>query len=355
MNMIRLSEMRKTGYYLLAAAILLVLIIGMQTTAYIVNLLVISLILTILALPAMNMVRKKGIPDWIAAGVIAAAGGVIILGMLLLTVHSFNLLIQGLPLYQTELNERISELLSLLNRVGIDPESLSPSSFNLSDVVAILKPYAVNFGNSALYIFFIVITTYFALLEAPRIPERLQRIFGTDLENRFGFGRMSKLMIEFVIVRTETNLIHGILFGLSLWVMGVHAAALWGILTFFLTFIPYIGLIIAAIPALFFAWLQYGAWGAVAVIIIVIILNAVVENPIFAYIASRRFDLPPLVVVLSVIIWGWVLGIAGMIFAVPITLLLLILIQCSDEMRWINTLIGVDHLFAEETGETGER
>jgi len=353
--MIRLSDMQETGYYLLAAALLLILIIGMQITAYIVNLLVVSLILTILALPAMDLLRKKGIPDQVAVGVITVVAGVLILGMLLLTMHSFQLLIQDLPLYQAELNERLSELLLLLEKIGIDPASLSPSSINLSDLVAIVEPYAFNLGNAALYVFFIMITTYFALLEAPRLSRRLKNVFGASLESRFGFGRMSRLMVEFVIVRTEANLIHGTLFGLSLWVMGIHAALLWGVLTFILTFIPYMGLLIAAIPALFFAWLQYGVWGAVAVIVIVIILNAVVENPIFAYIASRKFDLPPLVVILSLIVWGWILGIAGMIFAIPITLLLLIMVQCSDETRWINSLLGVDQLFAEEAEKTGKK
>ncbi|HDS63979.1 MAG TPA: AI-2E family transporter, partial [Methanofollis liminatans] len=77
--MSRLSEMRETRNYLLAAAIFLILIIGMQITAYIVNLLVISLILTILTLPAMDLLRKKGIPDGIAVGMITAVSGIAIL------------------------------------------------------------------------------------------------------------------------------------------------------------------------------------------------------------------------------------------------------------------------------------
>lgn len=353
--MIRLYEMRETRNYLLAAAILLILIIGMQITAYIVNLLVISLILTILTLPAMDFLRKKGIPDGIAVGVITVVAGGVILGTLMLTMHSFQVLIQDLPMYQAELNDRLSELLLLLDKIGIDPASLSPSSISLSSIVAIIEPYALNAGNGVLYLFFIMITTCFALLEAPKLPERLEKILGANLEGRFGIKRMSSLMIEFVIVRTEANLIHGTLFGLSLWAMGIHAAALWGILTFILAFIPYIGLFIAAIPAIFFAWLQYGVWGAVAVVIIVVILNALVENPIFAYIASRRFDLPPLVVIISLIVWGWILGISGMIFAIPITLILLIMVQCSDETRWINTLLGVDKLFADEGGAKEKR
>lgn len=133
--------------------------------------------------------------------------------------------------------------------------------------------------------------------------------------------------------------------------MGVHSALLWGILTFILSYIPYIGLIIAAIPAIFFAWLQFGLWGAVAVIGIVGALNLVVENPVFSYFASRKFEIPALVVILSVIIWGWLLGIAGMVFAVPISLMVLILIQMSGDLRWINTVLGVDHLFEPVSGE----
>jgi len=85
------------------------------------------------------------------------------------------------------------------------------------------------------------------------------------------------------------------------------------------------------------------------VIAAVAVLNALVENPIFAHFASRRFDIPALVVILSVIFWGWALGVAGMIFAVPLTLIVLMIVQFSDDWAWVNTILGVDHLF------TGER
>jgi predicted PurR-regulated permease PerM len=120
------------------------------------------------------------------------------------------------------------------------------------------------------------------------------------------------------------------------------------VLTFLLSYIPYIGLLVAALPAIFFAWLQFGLWGAIAVIAAVAILNALVENPIFAHLASRRFDIPALVVILSVIFWGWALGVAGMIFAVPLTLIILMFAQFSDDWAWLNTILGVDHLFAGE-------
>jgi predicted PurR-regulated permease PerM len=83
------------------------------------------------------------------------------------------------------------------------------------------------------------------------------------------------------------------------------------------------------------------------VIVLVCILNLIVENPVFSWLAARKFEIPALVVILSVIFWGWLLGIAGMLFAVPFTLMLMTLFQFSDELRWINALMGVGSLFGE--------
>ncbi|TAJ43949.1 AI-2E family transporter [Methanofollis fontis] len=350
----RFSNLSGTLQSLLIVGAILVIVIGMQYTSYVVNLLLISLILTILALPAMEMLTRRGLSDLAALGVISIVAAVVLIVMVVITVHSFEILISDLPTYQEDLHMRLSELTAALAEFGIDTSLISPSSFNLGDVVTAIEPYAIGLGNALMYLFFILITTMFAVLEIPKITERLKHSPVLKPGQFVGIGRMSKLMMDFVIVRTEANMIHGFLFGLSLSLMGINSAVLWGVLTFILAFIPYIGLIIAAIPAIFFAWLQYGLWGVAAVVGIVILLNAVVENPVYAKIASKRFELPPLVVILSLIVWGWILDLPGMIFAVPITLLLLILIQCSDELRWINTLLGVSGIFGEEGGAAEE-
>ncbi|QYZ78096.1 AI-2E family transporter [Methanofollis formosanus] len=334
-------------------AALVVIVIGMRYCSYIVNLLLISLILTILTLPAMEMLRKRGLPDLAAMGVISAVAAVVLIIGVVITVRSFETLINDLPTYQADLQMRLADLLALFHDVGIDTSAFAPSSFHLADVVTFVEPYAIGLGNALMYLFFILIMTIFAVLEIPQISERLKRGLVREPGAFVGIEKMSGLMMDFVIVRTEANLIHGVLFGLSLWLMGIHSAVLWGTLTFILAFIPYIGLILAAIPAIFFAWLQYGLWGAAAVVGIVILLNAVVENPVYARIASKRFEMPPLVVILSLIVWGWILGLPGMIFAVPITLLLIILFQCSDELRWINGLLGVSGIFGEKTCKNG--
>lgn len=343
---------RSAGTVLLLTAAIF-LIIGIQAIAYIITIIVVSLILAMIVYPAAKALRSRGLPELAAVGVVAVIACVAVLLICYLVFFSFESLISDLPLYQRELTARLSEIVALLDRYGIATGSFSPSSVNLQGFAGFLSSSAISIADLLLYLFFIAVTTIFMLLEAPRMPERIQRVTNRS-ESVEGFSRMSRFLIDFVIVRTEANLVHGFLFGTFLWVMGVHAAVLWGVLTFLLSYIPYIGLIVAALPAIFFAWLQFGIWGAIAVIAAVAILNALVENPIFAHFASRRFDIPALVVILSVIFWGWALGVAGMIFAVPLTLIILMLVQFSDDWAWVNTILGVDHLFTGEQTPSAE-
>ena len=324
------------------------LVIALKMTSYLVTILVVSLVLGMLALPLVDRLRKRGIPDVLAVSVVTGIALFLLVILAALTVFGFSTLMRDLPLYQVELNLRIAEIEGTLSGYGLSGLLVTAPAPDLKYVVDLVISSAISVGDLVLYLFFIGVTTFFLLLELPRLPERLNRIPAFRGEKLSEITRMSRYMIGFVIVRTETNAVHGLLFGSTLFLMGVHAALLWGVLTFVLGYIPYIGLILAAIPAIFFAWLQFGWWGAAAVIALVCILNLVVENPVFSYFAARKFRIPALVVILSVIIWGWILGIAGMVFAVPITLGILVLFQCSDELAWVNTLLGVDQLFVED-------
>ena len=340
--------------FLIFIAFFFIVVIGLKMIAYIFTILVISFILTLLALPAMDWMRKKGLPDIVSVIILTSLAILFILILVGLTVVSFGVLVRDLPLYQEELNAKITSITDILQSYGFDI-GIGPTSFDLESIVGTVLSSLMSVGDLLLYLFFIAVTTFFMLLEAPNFADRARKIFGAGSEKLSHLSRMSRYMIDFVVVRTETNLVHGVLFGGALYVMGVHAALLWGILTFVLSYIPYIGLIIAAIPAIFFAWLQFGLWGVLGVVVIVCILNLVVENPVFSYFASRTFEIPALIVIVSVIFWGWLLGIAGMVFAVPITLMILIVIQCSDELSWVNVMLGVDHLFEKEVEENREK
>ncbi len=340
------AEMSRVDRGLLGLALVLIIIIAVKTISFIVTLFLMSLILTLLLLPALTWLRGKGLSDLAAVGVLTAAAILVVLGFIFFTWLSFNSLMASLPQYQDELNMRIDSINALLNSYGISTDG--PPQLRIGDVMTYGYTYLISIVEGIEFLFFVGVTTFFMLLDAPRVTTYMENHFGKNSESIRQLNCMTGYVIDFIVVRTETNFIHGLLFGGFLGVIGVHGAILWGVLTFLLGYIPFIGLVIASIPAIFFAWLQYGLPGAFAVITAVCILNLVVENPVYSFLAARKFEMPALIVIVSVIFWGWLFGLVGMLFSVPFTLLVLLVFELVDELRWINVSLGLHHLFEDK-------
>ncbi|MDD1694564.1 MAG: AI-2E family transporter [Methanoregula sp.] len=349
-----LSETTRIERTLLAVALVFIIVIAVKMTSYIISLFLMSLVITLLAIPALVWLKKRGLSNTVAVATVTLAACLIIGVILLITVFSFQMLLNDMPQFQQELAVRLDELTHLLSTFGITLDTDSLRSIDLKEIFSMGVAGATTISEGLMFLFFVAVTSFFMLLEAPHLTERFEARYGRDSQTTKQVGKMSGYIIDFIVVRTETNFIHGILFGGFLSIMGVHGALLWGLLTFLLGYIPYFGLLIAAIPAIFFAWLQFGIPGAAAVVVVVCILNLIVENPIFSYLTSRKYEIPALVVILSVIFWGWLLGIVGMLFAIPCTIICLLLFQLSEELRWINEFLGVGHLFEEHTGKKEE-
>ncbi|MFA4824096.1 MAG: AI-2E family transporter [Methanoregula sp.] len=344
------AAMSRTERVVLFIALIFIIIIAVKMTAFIVTIFIMALILALLALPGLFWLKNKGLSDFHAVLILTAGATLVVLGFIFLTILSFHTLLADLPLYQAELNLRLQEISAILSSMGISSITNGTPTINLSDILSMGLVGAMSIVEGIMFLFFVGVTTFFMLLDAPNISARLEQRFGKDSETMQQFSRMTGYIIDFIVVRTETNFVHGCLFGSFLGIMGVHGAILWGVLTFLLGYIPYFGLVIAAVPAIFFAWIQFGIPGAVAVIAAVCVLNLIVENPVYSYLAARKFDMPALIVIVSVIFWGWLLGLVGMLFAIPITLLVLLFFQMCDDLRWINIVLGVGHLFDEIGG-----
>ena len=345
------GDASRTERILLFIALIFIIIIAIKMTAYVITIFLMALILTLLVLPCLLWLKNKGFSDLHAVLVITTVATLVILGILFATILSFNTLLADLPQYQTELNARLQDLSATLSTMGISSITNGAPTINLTDIVSMGLVGVMSIFDAFMFLFFVGVTTFFMLLEAPNISARLEQRFGKDSDTMQQLSRMTGYVIDFIVVRTETNFVHGVLFGGFLGIMGVHGAILWGVLTFILGYIPYFGLIIAAIPAIFFAWIQFGIPGAVAVIAAVCVLNLIVENPVYSYLAAQKFEMPALIAILSVIFWGWLLGLVGMLFSIPVTLLVLLVFQMCDDLRWINEVLGVSHLFDDTKGK----
>lgn len=194
------------------------------------------------------------------------------------------------------------------------------------------------FGTSLI----VIILTVFMLTEARMFGRRFDAICEARGPNIQRMMSALKDTQRYLGIKTLISLATGILGGLLCWVAGLDFPLLWGILAFALNYIPVVGSFIAGVPPTLLALIQkdMGVPEAVAVAGGFFLINTFLGNFIEPMLMGRRFGISTLVVMVSVIFWGWLWGPIGMLLAVPLTMVLKVVLDNSEEFRWIAVAIG---------------
>ncbi|WOF16087.1 AI-2E family transporter [Methanoplanus sp. FWC-SCC4] len=328
--------------YLLISALIFIVLVGMHETAYLINMLILSLILAMIGTPLLYWLKEKGMSDFVSVGIIMVLYAFSILAFILLIYASGNLFVSNLPEYHSLLETRLAGLNEMLSKIGITFDSIQDLATNLGTISKVTVSLVGELSFLLMNGFFIFVITSFLLLEIPDLGRRFEKITNGEKRLSEKYQEMCNSMIKWLYVKTKTNLVLGACFGGLLYAMGVDLAIFWGVLAVILSYIPYIGLILVAIPAIILAWIQLGIGGVIIVAAGICIINAVVENVVFSKFAADDFNMPPLVVVVSLVLWTWVLGPVGMLISVPFTLMILIALSYNEKTKWITILLGID-------------
>jgi AI-2 transport protein TqsA len=209
-----------------------------------------------------------------------------------------------------------------------------------------LLGHVVGFFGTTLIV---LILTIFMLSEARMFGRRLEAISRARGPNISRMLTATRDIQRFLAIKTAVSLVTGILAGLLCWAAGLDFYILWGILAFALNYIPVIGSLIAGVPPMILALLVAGLPNAILVAGGYLLINNFLGNFIEPMLVGRRFGISTLVVVISVLFWGWVWGPLGMLLAVPLTMVLKVVLDGSEEFRWIGVAIS-----AEQIGNTAE-
>jgi predicted PurR-regulated permease PerM len=143
-----------------------------------------------------------------------------------------------------------------------------------------------------------------------------------------------------VLIKSLISLTTGILVGILMTILGVEFPILWGFLAFLLNYVPNLGVIIAAIPAALFALIQIGPGHAALVVVGYLAINFVIGTAVEPKIVGRGVGLSTLVVFLSLIFWGNMLGLIGAVLCIPITMTLKFVLENNEEARWMGAWLG---------------
>lgn len=328
---------------LITLAAFVIVVAGIRAAEAIVLPFLLSIFIAVISAPALIWLEAKKVPRWIAMLIVL---GTIIFAAVLLSYFigsSIKDFSKDLPQYQEKLTGLISSINSWANQFGVDLstatiiDELNPGSA-MQLVADMLNGLGSVFGN----IFLIILTVVFILFEASSVPNKLRAGLPNANESLDAFSVVAKNVNRYLAIKTLTSLATGIIITVSLAILGVDYAILWGVIAFLFNYIPNIGSIIAAVPAVLLALVQLGASHALATILIFVVVNVVIGSLIEPKLMGRQVGLSTLVVFLSLVFWGWVFGPVGMFLSVPLTMTAKIALETHHRTRWLSILLGND-------------
>jgi predicted PurR-regulated permease PerM len=197
--------------------------------------------------------------------------------------------------------------------------------------VTMLRGVIAALSNTAL----VIITTMFLLLETTTFHLKVTAaaVAGMDLSR---FATMTKEVQRYLAVKTAMSALTGLVIWGWLTFMGVDLPVLWGFVAFLLNFIPMIGSIIAAGPPVLLTAMDSGSLLNPCILAGgYLVVNFGVSYFLEPFLMGRRLRLSPLIVFLSIVIWGWIWGPLGILLSVPLTMIVKILMENSETFRWV--------------------
>ncbi len=318
------------------------LILGLQAMSTLLNPILIGLILAILCLPAINWLRRKNVPTVLAVGLVFMA--LLVIGLLFVGIVGVSLgqINEKLPAYQARLEEMQTNSAAWLAGLGVQvsADAVEASPISSQSVIRFIAFLVGAVGKVLAQSLLILGITLFAVIEALLLPAKIEKSSLKDSTLAARTADFAGNIQNYLVLKTWISLITGAVVLVFLLLMQIDFALLWALLAFILNYIPSIGSILASIPAIFIALMQYGPQTAVIIGLGYWIINYAVGWGIEPRLMGRGLNLSILTVFLSLIIWSWILGPVGMFLSLPLTVLIKFILEGYDDSRWLALLLS---------------
>ena len=328
---------------LLPLACLIVLIAGLRAAEPVLVPFLLSVFLAMLGFPLLMGLRRLGVPQSIAILAVVLGLVVVLVGVGAIVGGSVNAFTQALPQYQRRLTLLLVSGEQQLAAWGLNVSfsTVVGDLINPGRILQLAGGLLSRLAGIVSSFFLVFLTTVFMLTEATGFPAKIRAAWGDAGSRMLQFSSVMTQVHRYLIIKTAISIFTGLVLGAWVWLLGVDFPVLWGLLAFLLNYIPNIGSIMAAVPPVLVGLIQpEGGFGlALTVAVGYIAVNLVVGSGLEPRMMGARLGLSTLVVFLSLVFWGWVWGGVGMLLSVPLTMVVKILMQNSDELQWVAILL----------------
>ncbi|MBD1401213.1 AI-2E family transporter [Pelovirga terrestris] len=337
------SSPHKVTGILVSLAALVVIIAGLKTAQAILVPFLLAFFISIICAGPFYWLRHHRVPASLALLVVIAVvmlGGLAVLTIIGTSVNDFT---SQLPLYEQKLRSQTLTLIDWFDRFGITiSRQLLFDHFDPGSIMQYAGRMISAAGGVLTNSFLILLTVIFILFEAAGMPNKLRAALPDADTSLASYERFVTGVRTYLVIKTLISLVTGLVVTGGLMLIGVDYALLWGLIAFLLNYVPNIGSIIAAIPAVLLALVQLGPIHAVMVAGLYLLINVVMGNAVEPRLMGKSLGLSTLVVFLSLVLWGWVLGPVGMLLSVPLTMIMKIALEVNPSTRWLAIMLGSD-------------
>ncbi|WP_457745802.1 AI-2E family transporter [Sulfurimonas sp.] len=331
---------QQIGYFFIVFASVIIVLAGIKSASVIIVPFLLSLFIAIILSPTFNYFKNKGLPDALAITFVMALFIIFLIFVAKLigtSIHDFS---ANIDFYAQRLGIYYDEIAAYSEKIGIvipaqEISSMINSKQIMSFATGLIKSISSLFTDG----FVIILTVVFMLLESKHF---LQKIDYADGE-RDTIVHIKEIMGQiksYMVIKALISLLTGFIVWISLYLIGTDYAFLWGVLAFMLNFIPNIGSIIAAVPAVLITLVQLGPLSALLASLVYLFVNIAIGSIIEPKVMGRGVGLSTLVVFLSLLFWGWLLGMVGMLLSIPLTIMAKIAFNANEKTKWIAVLLG---------------
>ncbi|WP_371185382.1 AI-2E family transporter [Thalassotalea maritima] len=326
---------------LLIMACLVIIMAGIKTASNILIPFLLSLFIAIMCNPLVAKLEKYRIPKALAIILILVVFVGIGMSLASLIGNSLTELNDKMPEYREQITTKFASLIDKLADYNIHVSSeVFMTYLDPGVAMRFATDMLSGFGNIMANTFLILLTVVFMLFESSTIPAKLHLAWDDPEMKIERIDRFLESVNRYIAIKTWVSLLTGCLVSLLLWIIGIDFFILWGVLAFLLNYIPNVGSIIAAVPAVLLAFVQFDPTIAIIVAGCYMAINTVMGNMIEPRFLGKGLGLSTLVVFLSLIFWGWLLGTVGMLLSVPLTMIIKIALETSEEGKWLSVMLG---------------
>lgn len=325
----------------LLTAAFMVIVAGLRAAAPVLTPLALAAFVAAVSLPALGWLRSHGVRTWLAILTIVLLDAAILSLFAWIVVETVIDLSAALPAYIERGQQIEGAARARLARWGVQlPSEFYATLVQPQRLLEIAASWARNVTAWISVLFLMLLYLVFILVEAVSLPTKVAHVLGRT-SRALAIGETVLLQVQrYLVLKTLISLLTGATIGISAALLGVDFAAFWGLLAFALNYIPTIGSIIAAVPAVAVATLQLGMERGLALAGVYLAANVVLGSVADPILIGRQLRLSPIVILVSLVFWGWTWGVAGAFLAVPLTITLRVGFQSAGRLSKLAALMG---------------